>query len=220
MCARLLLSVAITHDRATRLCPMSSSSATRNCGPCTKTSDNKHFDCPARMADGRLFTDYRPRCDVNFSVVSRGGGNDKTQAPADSYAYRQYLIANTDSLLQAERRRAYSGASCSPCAAFDKPGTMLPERVIDVCDTRTCRRVPGNDPVNGLGLGREYGFEKSVVRTPSSAASRNCCTTAYDVQNYYPAVFDDNTGDPMSQRLSVPGGASTASLEGGDPGVM
>ena len=32
---------------------------------CNKTSNNKYFNCPAKMSDGRHFTDYRPSCYVN-----------------------------------------------------------------------------------------------------------------------------------------------------------
>ena len=32
---------------------------------CNKTSNNKYFDCPALMSDGRVFTDYRPSSYVN-----------------------------------------------------------------------------------------------------------------------------------------------------------
>ena len=31
----------------------------------SKTSDNVNLDFPARMADGRTFTDYRPNCVMN-----------------------------------------------------------------------------------------------------------------------------------------------------------
>ena len=37
---------------------------------CHKTSDNKHFDCPPRMDDGRHFTDYRSNCHINNLVRS------------------------------------------------------------------------------------------------------------------------------------------------------
>ena len=40
---------------------------------CFKTSDNKHFGCPPRMADGRHFTDYRPSCHINNII--RTGNN-------------------------------------------------------------------------------------------------------------------------------------------------
>ena len=29
---------------------------------CSKTTNNKYFNCPPRMDDGRHFTDYRPNC--------------------------------------------------------------------------------------------------------------------------------------------------------------
>ena len=35
---------------------------------CYRTSNNKFFNAPPRMADGRHFTDYRPSCDANSSV--------------------------------------------------------------------------------------------------------------------------------------------------------
>ena len=34
----------------------------------SKTSDNVNLDFPARMADGRIFTDYRPNCVMNSEV--------------------------------------------------------------------------------------------------------------------------------------------------------
>ena len=39
-----------------------------NGGVCNKTSNNKFFGCPARMDDGRHFTDYRPISYVNDLV--------------------------------------------------------------------------------------------------------------------------------------------------------
>ena len=32
---------------------------------CYKASNNKYFNCPPRMDDGRHFTDYRSSCDTN-----------------------------------------------------------------------------------------------------------------------------------------------------------
>ena len=34
-------------------------------------SNNKYFDCPPRMSDGRNFTDYRPSCDVNNAYLNQ-----------------------------------------------------------------------------------------------------------------------------------------------------
>lgn len=109
------------------------------------------------MADGRLFTDYRPRCDINYWASPPTLGKTGRTAPAGgSYANRQFMIANADALLAAERARAYAGALCAPCMApFDRPGTMLPEKDLEVCDAQTCRRVATSQP-DGLGTGRAY----------------------------------------------------------------
>ena len=48
----------------------------------SKTSDNVNLDFPARMADGRIFTDYRQNCIMN-SVLSQG---------KNSFEYRYFLI--------------------------------------------------------------------------------------------------------------------------------
>ena len=45
-----------------------------------RTADNFHLDFPARMADGRQFTDYRSSCYVNLPE------QDMT-----TYQYRQFL---------------------------------------------------------------------------------------------------------------------------------
>jgi len=52
---------------------------------CNKTSNNKYFDCPARMDDGRIFTDYRPSSSVDDMI--RYSNNVMS-----SYEYRQFLI--------------------------------------------------------------------------------------------------------------------------------
>ena len=38
---------------------------------CKKTSNNKYFNCPPRMDDGRHFTDYRPNDRVNNLIRNR-----------------------------------------------------------------------------------------------------------------------------------------------------
>ena len=53
-----------------------------------KVSDNVELDFPARMADGRMFTDYRQNCLLN-NGLSKGMG---------SWEYRNYLTENADSL--------------------------------------------------------------------------------------------------------------------------
>ena len=50
----------------------------------SRTSDNVNVDFPSRMADGRIFTDYRPNCLMN-NLIS----NNK-----DSFEYRYFLTSN------------------------------------------------------------------------------------------------------------------------------
>ena len=55
------------------------------------TATDNFKDFPARMSDGRAFTDYTPNCLTN---------NKKISTISDSYEYRQNLINNGDKLLQ------------------------------------------------------------------------------------------------------------------------
>lgn len=81
-----------------------------NCelGSCYKTSDNKHFQCPPRMNDGRHFTDYRPNCHVE-NVVRE---NNQT---LNSYQYRMFLTQNAEQLMDLNRQQACNMNCCGPC---------------------------------------------------------------------------------------------------------
>ena len=48
----------------------------KNNNTCLKTSNNKYFDCPALMSDGRTFTDYRPSNYVNDLIKTTKGVYD------------------------------------------------------------------------------------------------------------------------------------------------
>ena len=119
-----------------------------SCTTCTSEGD---IPCPSRMADGRAFTDYRPRCAVNAelqqSVVGKSGG---------AYESRMFLQRNADKWMDAERARATQRmAPCAPCKRpTSDPGTMLPERYVVRCDATSCKRVEVNPA--GVGDGRTY----------------------------------------------------------------
>lgn len=143
------------------------------------------------MADGRIFTDYRPRCDLNYSIP---GAKDSMMG-SSSYTYRQYLIQHADQLMAGQRALTYGSAVCGPCMPPYDVGTMLPEQSIVKCDAQVCTRV-GNDP-SGIGQGRFYGA------TPDAAAARaqflarkaseqvalakagNCCASSDDLAEYF-----------------------------------
>lgn len=111
--------------------------------------------CPSRMADGRAFTDYRPRCAVNAELLT-GLAAGNPSAPLSSYESRMFLQQNAETVMQGERMKAVE--RLIPCAPCRRPatdaGTMLPERYVVRCTPTTCTRAEINPA--GLGDGRTY----------------------------------------------------------------
>lgn len=81
---------------------------------CNKTSNNKYFDCPARMDDGRLFTDYRSNSTVDDMI--RFSNNVMS-----SYDYKQFLIHNANNIMNANKKYIEDKANCSDCNAPEIP---------------------------------------------------------------------------------------------------
>lgn len=114
---------------------------------------SNHFDkyvgCAPLMADGRLFTNWAPRCAQVYADI-------QTNKPFNSYASRQLLIANASEIMKKNAGEAYMNARCGPC--YENPdwntGTMLPELNVQTCDARNCTFTSYNK--GGLGLRREY----------------------------------------------------------------
>lgn len=115
---------------------------------CEKGCDNK-YNCPPRMADGRHFTDYSPRCATNFEALP---------APMSSFDYRMYLTQNAEKLMQKNSEHALKANLCAPCVS---PATALAEQTVQVCDGRKCSFAT-NDPT-GLGVGRNFGSGKGCA---------------------------------------------------------
>ena len=106
----------------------------------TKVSDNHQLDFPARMSDGREFTDYRPNCYMNNEMGRNMG----------SWQYRTYLMRNAisihkDLLNKVESKTAYSST-----------GAPIPDvkTVVDCTHQNTC--YYNMKDKNGLGQGRVY----------------------------------------------------------------
>lgn len=59
---------------------------------CIKVSNNKYFDAPAIMSDGRAFTDYTQNYKMNDDI--RFGNKVYSD-----YEYRQYLIKNGNKII-------------------------------------------------------------------------------------------------------------------------
>ena len=104
----------------------------------SKTSDNVNLDFPARMADGRTFTDYRANCIMN---------NELSNAK-NSFDYRYHLTQNGSQIEQTILGKLEEATKCNDCNAQ----TVLPVQTVQNCTTGVCTTTM-NDP-NGLGLGR------------------------------------------------------------------
>jgi hypothetical protein len=111
---------------------------------------NPHYSkhgTPARMADGRIMTDYRPRCfQYSTQAAAAFGGDD----------YRTRMIHGADELMAAAREvnnRKVTSVNCVD--------TMVPELYKRVCTWKGCKTLPGN--YQGIGTGRIY--------VPSAAGS-------------------------------------------------
>jgi len=107
------------------------------------TSTDPHYSetgAPARMADGRMVTDYRPRCyQYPYLAAQQWGDNDA----------RVRMIHGADQLMAAAREM--NDRKNTPTACDD---TMVPELYKRVCTWEGCKTIPGN--FQGIGTGRIY----------------------------------------------------------------
>jgi hypothetical protein len=115
---------------------------------CYRTSNNKFASAPARMADGRHFTDYRPSCHLNAKIQI------ENQVP-NSYEFRMFLTRNAEDLMELNRKQSYLANGAFECKPPYNVGTMLPESHKVKCNAQTCE--VSHNYENGLGLGRDYG---------------------------------------------------------------
>lgn len=75
---------------------------------CNGASNNIHFNQPPLMSDGRNFADWDPACRLNNQL--RKKYNIKT-----NYQYRQFLMSNSDKLIEQNRISA-----CNQCGACER----------------------------------------------------------------------------------------------------
>ena len=105
-----------------------------------KVSDNVELDFPARMNDGRMFTDYRQNCTLNNSISKQMG----------SWEYRDYLTNNATQVHQSVLANLESQVKCNKCS----DNTVLPSKTLLNCSPESCT-YQMNDP-NGLGQDRVF----------------------------------------------------------------
>ena len=92
---------------------------------------------PILMSDGRLFTDYRPRCDIHMEYQAPMSGN---------HEYRNWLIHNGQELMNQKRNDFVKTSKCT--SGYDS--TL--EKDTFVCDKIACTKVLGANC--GIGTGR------------------------------------------------------------------
>lgn len=172
---------------------------------CERASDNRVFNCPPRMDDGRHFTDYRPRCMANFVLNNES---------LNSFEYRQYLINNADAIMKKNSIAAYNETACGACVEPYNMGTMLPEQSVQSCNKSTCK-FNLNDQ-NGLGLGRDYGTTQESIAIKNAFLKNkeneqmyfknntNKCSTSSDDMAIFPY---DGYKPEQFQRHAIPSGA-------------
>ena len=129
-------------------------------GPACYTSIDPHYEetgAPARMADGRLVTDYRPRC-FQYPILA-------AQKWGDNNA-RERMVRGAEELMAATRAVLNMKNTATSCE-----DTMVPELYQRVCTWDRCRTINGN--YQGIGTGRIY--------VPSSARYASSPQTLSDM---------------------------------------
>ena len=114
----------------------------------TNSSTNNIQNCMLKMQDGRAFTDYRPRCTINYQLKNTKNMNN-------SYDSRMFLINNAESLMKENETIVKDKNVCKSCFGTNEVGTMLPEKNMVQCNDKTCNFQANVNP-NGIGSGRIY----------------------------------------------------------------
>ena len=107
------------------------------------TQDNRYPGWAAPMSDGRLVTDYRPRCELKVPAGSQ-------------FATRLFMQRNADSIMSQSRKRQAinTGAGLS----YDGTTEMPPAEYVK-CSTSECkiRSAFANPVAEGVGIVRVEG---------------------------------------------------------------
>jgi hypothetical protein len=103
--------------------------------PAPLATDNFHLDFPARMADGRQFTDYRSNCLLNLP-----------ERNMTTYQYRQYLTANAEKIMNNYTTINNYITGCKECSDYE----IVPAYLAVNCNKETCTRDINNQ--SGVGI--------------------------------------------------------------------
>ena len=90
-----------------------------------RATDNFHLDFPARMSDGRQFTDYRSSCYVNLPE------QDMT-----TYQYRLFLKHNAEKIMNNFQTINEYVSGCDKCSDYE----IVQPYLALTCDGKDCIR--------------------------------------------------------------------------------
>lgn len=153
---------------------------------CYKTSNNKHFNCPPRMDDGRHFTDFRGNCYVNNII--RNNNNI-----FNSFQYRTFLTNNANKLMELNRGYACQKNCCGPCQQPYETGTMLPTETNITCGSDKCGSTStmSINKDNRTHSNRKLHCSQWPNDIPHNMP-KNCCTPPKNNFDYYPDTKQDS----------------------------
>lgn len=144
-------------------------------------ASNPHYPgSPARMADGRLFTDYRANCHLVYG--------------ANTFDRKERMQKTGVHAIQGDRDTSVTIASTTGCV-----DTMVPELSKRICTWNSCKTVASE--AVGIGQGRLYWPDVSV-QDPDAMASLVTIPNTYSAQAhtyaglYAPAPAAYNQGVP------------------------
>jgi hypothetical protein len=94
------------------------------------------LEFPARMSDGRQFTDYHSSCLVNSKPIM-----------TSSLEFREYLQKNGTELMDNYDTAIFDLNGCNTCSSYN----IVPPYMFVKCDKTQCTRMPANIQ-NGIGI--------------------------------------------------------------------
>jgi len=120
---------------------------------CSATYDNKN--CPLKMDDGRVFTNYQPRFIRNAYLNEMLKINNMVSS---SYEQRLFLQRNAEKIMEEERKSILQQLMpCIPCnkgELINETNPELDNKFNVYCDGVTCYNKLTND--KGLGTTKAF----------------------------------------------------------------
>lgn len=111
------------------------------------TPDSRYAGWAAPMSDGRVGTDYRPKCEANMPVGTQ-------------FATRQFMQKNAEQLMMLSRKRQAQQTGAG--LAYDSR-TDVPAESLIRCSPNECRTVLNAS--NGVGVERVEGSSPELFGT-------------------------------------------------------